>query len=311
MHTIAPYGQWDSPISGSVLTKSGASLGEVAAYGSGVLYSVTLPGHKGRTSLAFTTVDTPYEKLCTDESHGSIRASVHEYGGGAFAVLADGSVVFTHQSAGQSGVQILNMESQRSTTLIAPSATHRYADFGPHPTQASIMAAVEEDHSRPLAAGVRNRLVCLDKHDVHCLDDTHDFYAYPRFSTDGCWISWVTWDHPSMPFWGSKLWVARIEKGSSWKLRQVTCVAGGNEEVAQQPIWVPGKDAVLLYTLTSANGAQVCQVNLESKQCNAEEPPTVVPTALLSSDEFEVQPPLWTLNAYVTLSNVQFITCCS
>ena len=43
---------------------------------------------------------------------------------------------------------------------------------------------------------------------VVTLADDGDFVAAPRPSPDGRWLAWVGWDHPSMPWDSSGLWLA-------------------------------------------------------------------------------------------------------
>lgn len=37
-----------------------------------------------------------------------------------------------------------------------------------------------------------------------------DFFAAPRLSADGSRLAWVCWDHPSMPWDDTELWVADV-----------------------------------------------------------------------------------------------------
>jgi dipeptidyl aminopeptidase/acylaminoacyl peptidase len=66
----------------------------------------------------------------------------------------------------------------------------------------------------------------------------HDFFSNPRFNSDGTVISWLCWDHPSMPWDSTELWTASIdiqkgEIGASEK------IAGGEGISIFQPEWGP------------------------------------------------------------------------
>ena len=45
---------------------------------------------------------------------------------------------------------------------------------------------------------------------VTTLVEGADFYACPRLSPDGCKLAWVCWEHPSMPWDDTQLWVADV-----------------------------------------------------------------------------------------------------
>ena len=45
----------------------------------------------------------------------------------------------------------------------------------------------------------------------HVLARGHDFYASPRLSPDGNWLTWLAWDHPNMPWNGTLLYLAEID----------------------------------------------------------------------------------------------------
>lgn len=93
---------------------------------------------------------------------------------------------------------------------------------------------------------------------VHSLDDTDvlalartdgsrwpvdlvrgaDFYMQPTWHPDGKRIAWVEWDHPCMPWDGSRLMVAELdlERGKTTS-RQV--LAGNVDRAVLQPVWSP------------------------------------------------------------------------
>jgi dipeptidyl aminopeptidase/acylaminoacyl peptidase len=65
----------------------------------------------------------------------------------------------------------------------------------------------------------------------------HDFYAFPRPSPDGRRVAWVSWDHPSMPWDSTELWVADLAEDAS--VSGTRKVAGGPGESVTQPVWSP------------------------------------------------------------------------
>jgi len=70
------------------------------------------------------------------------------------------------------------------------------------------------------------------------LCDEDDFVAAPRPSPDGRWLAWVGWDHPSMPWDSSSVWVApMVEDAVSIGLGARRRVAGGDGIAVGQPRW--------------------------------------------------------------------------
>jgi dipeptidyl aminopeptidase/acylaminoacyl peptidase len=69
----------------------------------------------------------------------------------------------------------------------------------------------------------------------------NDFYSFPRVSPDGTRLAFTTWNHPNMPWDGTELWVAHLDRDGS--LADPVHVAGGDNESVFQPQWSP--DGVL------------------------------------------------------------------
>src|SRR4029453_987682 len=73
---------------------------------------------------------------------------------------------------------------------------------------------VREDHT--VDGEPVNAIVAVDLGDRggpgHVLASGHDFYASPRLSPDGRWLAWLAWDHPNMPWNGTRLPSARGPK---------------------------------------------------------------------------------------------------
>ena len=70
-----------------------------------------------------------------------------------------------------------------------------------------------------------------------CSSAGHDFFAAPRPSPDGTRLAWLSWDHPSMPWDSTELWVAPFEDGRL--AGPPERVAGGPGESVGQPRWSP------------------------------------------------------------------------
>lgn len=287
--TLAPYGAWESPIDSNLLSKKSSVLCELAAIRtqSTVWCTITRAADDGKTSLfSFTNTDTALHEYYVP---GSVRSSVHEYGGGALSVLPNGDAIVAHQADGKHSVSRIPLDGSGRVVLAAPSTKRRYADFGAHPS-GLYAAAIEENHA---TKPVSNVLVCLstEKMERSLLEANHDFYAYPRFSPDGTMIAYVTWDNPKMPFWSSQLWVASVEEeGNTIRLSQPLLISA---DLAQQPVWT--EPSVLLYTQSGPQGGAVFEARIDlrnAKLCltsNGHIAPRSAPN-------IDVQPPLWTLN---------------
>ncbi|PWN87003.1 hypothetical protein FA10DRAFT_304431 [Acaromyces ingoldii] len=275
--TVAPYGTWKSPISADLLAQKRLTFGEIAVVAqqrshADIAYVENRPWEKGRAALIHQRIAlaAPSDGAAvTVEGEGrdvtlgkyNARSGVHEYGGGALAPAQPGSgkVLFsdiTSSSVYEAASAASTSTSEESPREVTPtSAVMRYGDFSAHPSQPCFLAA-REDHTVDEPARVVNTLVCVDeaRRTVHELASGCDFYAAPRFSHDGTLVAWVSWNHPSMPFWATQLWVARFEHdGGTPKLvgtRQVGGQAGG--EVLHHPVWAA--DTNTLYFASDRTG---------------------------------------------------------
>ncbi|MCJ7734855.1 MAG: DPP IV N-terminal domain-containing protein, partial [Anaerolineales bacterium] len=68
-----------------------------------------------------------------------------------------------------------------------------------------------------------------------------DFFNYPRWHPDGRQITWISWDHPHMPWDSSSLWLGSIEinQGEKPRLVDKTLIAGGAGIAVLQPEFSP------------------------------------------------------------------------
>ena len=174
------------------------------------------------------------------------RTRVHEYGGGSFAV-SHGTVWFVNFAD-----QRLYRQDAVGVTPrpITPAADVRHADMAVD-LQRGRIYAVREDHTTGAREPV-NSIVSLDQNgegDVLTLASGNDFYSSPKLSPDGSRLAWTTWNHPNMPWDGSELWVAELDRdGRATSSRKV---AGGESESVLQPEWSPHGE---LYFVSDRSG---------------------------------------------------------
>ena len=155
--TTAPFGSWSSPITASMLSSAGIGLSEVWLEDGAAYWLETRPSEQGRgVVMRGDPWSSPTE--VTPEGF-NVRTTVHEYGGGAFAVHR-GTVVFSHRV----DQRLYRLGANDTTPVpITPdtSGTHRYAD-GRITADGRRWIGVRERHEGAGApAEVVNELVVL------------------------------------------------------------------------------------------------------------------------------------------------------
>ncbi len=239
----APYGSWKSPITSDMLVSETVKLSE-PRFDSGNLYWLeSRPSEKGRTAIVRRAADGKISD-CLPMPFNA-RSRVHEYGGGAYAV--DNGVVFFVNFADQ---RIYRIDPDSEPTPITPESGRRYADLHPDRPRNRLIC-VCEDHREGLPEP-ENTIAAVDingKGAVQTMVSGSDFYASVRVSPDGSKMSWLSWNHPNMPWDGTELWVAEIHKDGTPGEPQK--IAGGEDESIFQPSWSPDG---ILYFISDRSG---------------------------------------------------------
>ena len=242
MPETVPYGSWVSPITTSLIVSGAVGLGQIALDGDDVYWVEMRPSEGGR--MVIVRRSSGGEARDVTPPPFSARTRVHEYGGGAFLV-ADGVVFFSNFS----DQRLYRQEPGAEPRAITPDAPLRYAD-GVFDAGRGRIVCVREDHS---AGGEPvNAIVAVDSEGAGpqvSLYSGSDFCTAPRVSPDGKALAWVSWDHPNMPWDGTRLLVAEI--GSDGLLSDAQEIAGGPGESVLQPLWSPGGE---LYFVSDRNG---------------------------------------------------------
>ncbi len=242
MNAVSPYGSWKSPITSDLIVSGTVGLGQIAIDGSDIYWVEGRPSEGGRSVIVRRTPDGKI----TDATPApfNVRTRVHEYGGGSF-VVASGTIYFSHFADQRIYCQTLDSQPEPLT----PAANCRYADAIVD-KQRNRLICVREDYAgegEPVNTIVSINLA--DGADIQILTQGNDFYASPRLSPDGSQLSWISWNHPNMPWDGTELRVAEINTDGS--LGEKYLVAGGVEESIFQPEW--SLDGVLYFVSDKSN----------------------------------------------------------
>ena len=242
MNTISPYGSWKSPITSDLIVSGTVGLGQIAMDGDDIYWIEGRPSEAGRSVIVRRTPDGKITDVTP--APFNVRTRVHEYGGGSFAVAA-GVVYFSHFADQRIYCQRLDSQPEPLT----PAANCRYADVIVD-NQRNRLICVREDHAGEGEAVNTIVSINLDNgEDIQILTQGNDFYASPRLSPDGSQLSWISWNHPNMPWDGTELWLAKINADGS--LGDKNLVAGGVNESIFQPEWSP--DGVLYFVSDKSN----------------------------------------------------------
>ncbi|HEV2675102.1 MAG TPA: S9 family peptidase [Aliidongia sp.] len=237
--STAPYGAWGSPVTTDLVAGQTIGLGALQTDRGALYWLEARPNENGRSVLVRRDTDGRIRDLTPAPLN--VASRVHEYGGGAYHV-ADGRIIFSDKGNGA----VWLIDGDAPARRIAAVDGCRYADFAFDPTRGRVLA-VREDHrgdGEPKAA-----IVALDitgrlpphENPGQVLVDGHDFLAAPRLSPDGQTLVWLSWDHPDMPWDGTRLWLAPIDR--TMTAESVQLVAGASPEAIVQPAWSP--DGVL------------------------------------------------------------------
>jgi dipeptidyl aminopeptidase/acylaminoacyl peptidase len=235
--TIAPYGSWRSPITPESLVTAAVRLSQVTVDGVQVIWNEGRPSESGRQVLVRASPDGEIRDLIP--AGFSARTLVHEYGGRSYAA-AKGVLVFSDFADQRLWYSTPGREPKPLTAEPKQPRAVRFADPVLSPDGAWLIC-VRERHGDDVV----NDLVAVplpspgdepagDAEPV-VLAAGHDFYSFGRLSPDGSRLAWVSWDHPSMPWDHTELWVADLRGGRTHGARRLA----GRDESISQPRWSP------------------------------------------------------------------------
>jgi dipeptidyl aminopeptidase/acylaminoacyl peptidase len=235
---IAPFGSWKSPITADAILAGSIGLGAVAIDGNDLYWSESRPAEKGRNVLVKRDRNGTVEDLTP--ATFNVRTRVHEYGGGSF-LIEKGTTYFVNFIDQRIYSQSLNAEPKALT----PEGQKRYADFILDSSRNRLIT-VCEDHSSD-SQEPDNFLASINSEtgEIKTLVSGNDFYSSPRLSPNQSQLSWITWEHPNLPWDSTQLWLAEIN--STGELENIRCIAGQAQiESISEPKWFP--DGILYFS---------------------------------------------------------------
>ena len=231
MTEIAHYGSWRSPISARDLADSGHSVTGGTWVGDQIWWLEARPSEAGRYAVRTHRDGAPVDIL---PAPWNARTRVHEYGGGAWAVTADRTLVFAEFT--DQRLYRLDAGSDTPAPLTPEGAGFRFAELSIRDRE--IIAVRETHHegtvARDLVAVPLDGTAAQDAGAIRSIVSGSRFLAYPRFSPDGTKLAWIAWEHPQMPWDGTELRLAELRDGiaDSWRT-----LAGSTVESVLQPEW--------------------------------------------------------------------------
>ncbi|RYZ82036.1 MAG: S9 family peptidase, partial [Moraxellaceae bacterium] len=239
MTTVHPYGFWPSPITADALTQQSVRLSEPQIFNNDIFWLESRPAEKGRNALVQLSTDG-HRKDVLAEPH-SIRTRAHEYGGASYLVTSER--IFCVLDADQR-IYMIDRALHLLTTL-SPDGNYRYADFCWDTTRQRLICIREDhsiaDHQSNPKIEERNEIVAIDlSGNTEILVTGADFYSNPRLNGTNDKLSYLSWNHPQMPWDGTECYCAEL--GSAGDISKTRLIAGGKTESIFQPQWSPNNE---------------------------------------------------------------------
>ena len=226
-------GEWISPLTASDIARSGVSASWPSIVGDDVWWVETRPEESGRRVVVSKKlgdlIPAPY----------SASHSVHEYGGRSYLGISTGES-FNLYFSNKSDQRIYNIEKGKEPIALTPPSDG-------HEKYAELIAVGEEIwaiREKVNGSSCRRDIVAINsKGEIRELVSGHHFYMNPRVSPDGKHLTWVSWEHPDMPWDGTELFLADID-GSEVRNKRV--IAGSRTNPVLSPEWLDNKTIIYI-----------------------------------------------------------------
>lgn len=295
--TTVQFGAWPSPLTAEKVAESFEAIHRARFTPDSILFSQSVAADRGRTALFRMPRFSPHgEPVRLTPPHLSPVSHNHEYGGGAWAVNDLGDVLLVDST--DQRLYLLRQDTDVFRALSPDTgATVRYGDLE---SCGSLFVGVSETHDR---GTVVRSAVLIDPrtsaiHSVAEVSSGPHFIAWPRLSPTAEHLSYVGWNHPSMPWDTTQVFVQRLtwdESGTPRADGDPTAIYGGEGESVLQPEWL---SATRLAVLSDRSGRwQLHSLHVPHFLArSAGHQGTMQPSAqLLVEADGEIGGPLWRL----------------
>jgi dipeptidyl aminopeptidase/acylaminoacyl peptidase len=225
-----PYGFWPSPITSEYLTAQSIRYSEVKYFQGKTWWIETRPNEKGRSVLVCCDQGNQYEPLDTSNN---LRTRAQEYGGSCYCLTED-YIYFVNNK--DQAIYAFNTSSNRQK-CISPAGNFRYADLiidKKHQRLIAVRETFTETSHFPVTDIIA---INLNNLKIQTLVSGNDFYSNPQISPCSQFLSYLTWNHPQMPWDGSLCYFGKFN--ADGEIESARLIAGSNTESIFQPQWSP------------------------------------------------------------------------
>jgi dipeptidyl aminopeptidase/acylaminoacyl peptidase len=241
-------GEWRSPLSAKMVAKAGVTVSWPQLVGSDIWWVETRPEDGGRRVIVSQQrgdlIDLPF----------SASHTVHEMSGRSYLGEANGDSYRIYFS-NRADQRIYLKDGDGAPIPITPDTNKadRYAEFIKIPNGIwCVREQVKDGVTR------RQLIEVLDSGEIRILVTGHQFIAHPRISPNGKYLSWIAWDHPFMPWDGTRLFIAEIVNG---EIKNKRAVAGSDTNPVLSPEWLD--ENTIIYIDEESGWWNPWQVNVE------------------------------------------------
>lgn len=251
MTTSLPFGSWPSPITAEHVAAGTTPVGGGTFVGGELWWLEGRPAEGGRmTVVARGSVgdQAPRELVAAPFN---VRSRVNEYGGAAWAVIAvNGTDELVFADFADQRLYSTGAHGGTPVPLTPPSAGSDgdpqvcFAEIIPGADPGEIFAVCEDhrgDLRRYIVAIPLDGSAAQSPAALREVTASSRFVAAPRLSPGATKLSWISWEHPQMPWDGTELHSADLVDGVAVN---DTVIAGSTTESVLQPEWLTDGELV-------------------------------------------------------------------
>jgi dipeptidyl aminopeptidase/acylaminoacyl peptidase len=249
------YGFWPSSITAEQLSSASVRYAEPKIDQDTIYWLESRPSEQGRSVLVQYKNGRARDLLSNEFN---LRTRAQEYGGACYAI-GQQQIFFVNDF--DQAIYLADLQTQTYQRL-SPEGNFRYADLWLD-RQHNRLLVIRETYSKNITHPVTDIIALdLESGQITSLISGQDFYSNPRVSPCGTQLSFLTWNHPSMP-WDSSYCVVCSLDVNGIPTSQ-TIVAGGEDESVFQPQWTA--DNQLIFVSDKSNWWNLYLWN--GKSCN-------------------------------------------